>query len=78
MLTSVLQESQGSTTYDFINFYVQRFKFIDFMVIEEEEEEEDDENMDKMCKLFFLILCTYYITTQPIFVYWLSFTLSSP
>ena len=34
----------------------------------EEEEEDDDENMDKMCKP---ILCTYYITTQPIFVYWI-------
>ena len=45
---------------------------------EEEEEEEEDENMDKMCKSFFPILCTYYITTQPIFIYWLFFTLSSP
>ena len=47
------------------------------MIQEEEEEEEDDENMDKMCKSFFPILCTYYITTQPIFVYWLFFTIES-
>ena len=29
------------------------------------------ENMDKMQRSNFMILCTYYITTQQIFVYWL-------
>ena len=41
---------------------MQRFKLIDFMVIEVEDE--DAGNMDKMWKSCFQILYTSYITTQ--------------
>ena len=46
-----------------IPYHIQRFKFIDFMVIElrffEEEEEEDAENMDEMWKSIFCILVVF-------------------
>ena len=45
---------------------------------EEEEEEEEDGKRGQNVKIIFQILCTSYITTQPIFVYWLFFTHSSP
>ena len=50
------------------------FKFIDFMVIELRwfKEKKKKKKMKKTwTKRLFQILCTYYITTQPIFVYWL-------
>ena len=60
-----------------IHFHMQRFKFSDFMVIElrffkkkkKKKKKKMKKNMDKMRKSPFLIVCTYYITTQPIFVY---------
>ena len=73
--------------YVLIHFHMQRFNFIDFMVIElrffkekkkKKKKKKKMKNMDKMRKSFFHILCTYYITAQPIFVYWLFFTHSSP
>ena len=52
---------------------MQRFKFIDFMVIElrffkkkkknKKKKNKKMENMDKMQRSNFQILCTYYITT---------------
>ena len=65
-----------------IYFHMQRFKFIDFMVIEvrffKEKKKKKMKNMDKMWKSFFQILCVSYITDQPFFVSWLFFTYSSP
>ena len=70
-----------------IHFHVQRFKFIDFMVIElrwfkkkkkKKKKKKMKENMDKMGKALFEILHMSYIIDQPIFVYWLFFTHSSP
>ena len=54
-----------------IHFHMQRFKFIDFMVIElrwfkkKKKKNKKMENMDEMWKSLFQILCTSYITTQP-------------
>ena len=64
--------------YVMIHFHMQRFKFIDFMVIElrffkkkkkkKKKKKNKMKNMDKMQRSNFQILCTYYITTQQIFV----------
>ena len=62
--------------YIMIHFHMQRLKFIDFMVIELRFKKKN--KVDKMQRSNFQILCTYYITTQQIFVYRLSFTNSSP
>ena len=67
-----------------ISFHIQRFKFIDFMVIEvrffkkKKNKKKMKKNMDKMWKALFEILHLSYITDQPIFVSWLFFTHSSP
>ena len=66
-----------------ISFHIQRFKFIDFMVIEvrffkKKKNKKMKKNMDKMWKELFEILRLSYITDQPIFVSWLFFTHSSP
>ena len=67
-----------------ISFHIQRFKFIDFMVIEvrffkkKKKKKKMKKNMDKMWKALFEILRLSYITDQPIFVSWLFFTHSSP
>ena len=58
-----------------IHFHMQRFRFIDFMVIElcffkEKKKKKLKENMDKMWKALFDIIRMSYITDQPIFVYW--------
>ena len=56
-----------------IQFYMQRFKFSDFMVIElrffkkKKKKKKMKENMDKMGKALFEILRMSYITKQPIF-----------
>ena len=55
-----------------IHFYIQRFNFIDFMVIElrffkKKNKKKMKKNMDKMSKSFFQILCSYishHITTN--------------
>ena len=56
---------------------MQRFKFIDYMVIEvrffKKKKKNKMENMAKMKKALFKLLHTFYITTQPILVYWLFF-----
>ena len=59
-------------------FHMQRFKFIDFMVIEVRffKKNKMMKNMDKMWKSFFHILCD--ITLLPIFIYQLFFTGSLP
>ena len=64
---------------------IQRFKFIDFMVIElrffkkkKKKKKKKMKNMAKMWKALFEILRMSYITDQPIFVYWLFFTHFSP
>ena len=67
-----------------IYFHMQRFKFIDFMVIEvrflkeKKKKKKKMKNMDKMWKPFFQILCVSHITLLPIFVYRLFFTRSLP
>ena len=71
-----------------IYFHMQRFKFIDFMVIEvrffkekkkkKKKKKKKMKNMDKMWKSFFQILCVSHITLLPIFVYRLFFTRSLP
>ena len=64
-----------------IHFHIQRFKFIDFMVIElrffKKKKKKKMKSMEKMWKALFEILHMSYITDQPIFVYWLFFTHSS-
>ena len=65
---------------------MQRFNFIDFMVIElrffkknnKKKKKNKMKNMAKMWKALFEILRIFYITDQPIFVSWLFFTYSSP
>ena len=70
--------------YVMIYFYMQRFKFIDFMVIEvhffkkKKKKNKKMKNMDKMWKSLFQILCVSHITLLPIFVYRLFFTCSLP
>ena len=58
-----------------IHFYMQRFKFIDFMVIEfrlfKKKKEKMKKNMAKIWKSFFQILCISHITHQPIFAYYI-------
>ena len=67
-----------------IYFHMQRFKFIDFMVIEvrffkeKKKKKKKMKNMDKMWKSFFQILCVSHIILLLIFVYWLFFTRSLP
>ena len=67
-----------------IHFHMQRFKFIDFMVIElrffkkKKKKIKKMKNMAKMRKALFEILRMSYLTDQQIFVYWLLFTHSSP
>ena len=74
-----------------IHFHMQRFKFIDFMVIElrffknnnnkkkkKKKNNKKMKNMGKNVKCTFVILRISYITDQPIFVSWLFFTYSSP
>ena len=67
----------------FLHFHMQRFNFIDFMVIElrffkKKKNNNKMKNMGKNVKSTFLILRISYITDQPIFVSWLFFTLFSP
>ena len=57
-----------------IRFHMQRFKFIDFMIIEPEvrffkkkRKKKKMKNMDKMWKSFFQILCISHITLLPNF-----------
>ena len=54
-----------------IQFHMQRFKFIDFMVIElrwfKKKNKKKMKNMDKMRKALFEILHMSYIIDQPIF-----------
>ena len=54
-----------------IYFHMQRFKFIDFMVIEVRffKKKKIKKNMDKMWKSLSPILCISHITLLPIFVY---------
>ena len=56
---------------------MQRFKFIDFMVIEvrffKKKKKMNKKMVDKMWKSLFQILCISHITLLPIFVYWLFF-----
>ena len=56
-----------------IYFHMQRFTFIDFMVIEvhflKKEKKTTKENMGKMWKSLFYILSISYITDQPSFVH---------
>ena len=71
-----------------IHFHMQRFNFIDFMVIElcffkkkkkkKNNKKKKMKNMGKNVKCTFVILRISYITDQPIFVSWLFFTHSSP
>ena len=69
-----------------IYFHMQRFNFIDFMVIElrffkknnNNNNNKKMENMAKILKVLFKLLHTSYIITQPILVYWLFLTHSSP
>ena len=76
-----------------IYFHMQRFNFIDFMVIElrffknnnnnnnnkkKKKKKKKMENMAKILKVLFKLLHTSYIITQPILVYWLFLTHSSP
>ena len=69
-----------------IHFHMQRFNFIDFMVIElrffkkknKKKKKMKNMHMGKNVKCTFVILCISYITDQPIFVSWLFFTHSSP
>ena len=73
-----------------IHFHMQRFNFIDFMVIElrffkkkkknnnKKKKKKKMKNMGKNVNSTFLILRISYITDQPIFVSWLFFTHSSP
>ena len=68
-----------------IHFHMQRFNFIDFMVIElrffkkkKKKNKKKMKNMGKNVNSTFLILRISYITDQPIFVSWLFFTHSSP
>ena len=51
-----------------IYFHMQRFKFIDFMVIEVcfFKKKKKMKNVDKMWKSFFQILCVSHITLLPI------------
>ena len=57
-----------------IYLHVQRFNFIDFMVIEVRFfKKKKMKNMAKMWKALFEILRISYITDQPIFVYLLFF-----
>ena len=71
--------------YVLIHFHMQRFNFIDFMVIElrffkkkNNDNKKKMKNMGKNVKCTFVILRISYITDQPIFVSWLFFTHSSP
>ena len=66
---------------------MQRFNFIDFVVIElrffkkkkkKKKKKNKMKNMGKSVKCTFEILHISYITDQPIFVSWLFFTHSSP
>ena len=65
--------------YVMIHFHMQRFNFIDLMVIElrffkkNKKKKKKMKNMAKMWKALFEILRISYITDQPIFVYWLFF-----
>ena len=71
--------------YVLIHFHMQRFNFIDFMVIElrffkkkKKKKKKKMKNVAKMRKALFEILRVSYITGQPIFVSWLFITHSSP
>ena len=69
-----------------IHFHMQRFNFIDFMVIElrffkkkkKKKKKKKVKNMCKNVKSTFCDIRISYITDQPIFVSWLFFTHSSP
>ena len=65
-----------------IHFHMQRFNFIDFMVIElrffKKKKKNKMKNMGKNVKSTFCDIRISYITDQPIFVSWLFFTHSSP
>ena len=69
--------------YVMIHLHMQRFNFIDLMVIElrffkKKKKNKKMKNMGKNVKCTFVILRISYITDQPIFVSWLFFTRSSP
>ena len=70
--------------YVMIHFYMQRFNFIDFMVIElrffkkKKKKKKKMKNMGKNVKSTFCDIHISYITDQPIFVSWLFFTHFSP
>ena len=68
-----------------IHFHMQRFNFIDFMVIElrffknnNNKKKKKMKNMGKNVKSTFCDIRISYIRDQPIFVSWLFFTHSSP
>ena len=64
-----------------VHFYMQRFNFIDFMVIELrffKKKKNKMKNMTTFLKALFKLLHTSYIITQPIVASWLFFTHSSP
>ena len=72
-----------------IHFYMQRFNFIDFMVIElcfskkkkkkkKKKNKKKMKNMGKNVKSTFCDIRISYITDQTILVSWLFFTHSSP
>ena len=78
---TLLQVIAGTNFYNFTTFFTLiSLKVIQFKVkmnkilSMEVKLLQEDEKMDKMRNSPFLILCTSYITTQPIFVYWLFFT----
>ena len=60
--------------YILIHFNIERFKVIDFMVIEscffkKRKKKKIMKNMDKIWKALFEILRMSYVTGQPIFIY---------